>query len=58
MTGALQASENTGHRTASTRSGGLPDGQLGMISAASLVNLVPYDVYDAWVTLSQGRRPG
>lgn len=24
-----------------------------MISAASLVNLVPYDVYDAWVTLQR-----
>lgn len=32
---------------------GLPAGQLGAISAASLVNLVPYDVYDAWVTLDK-----
>src|SRR5262249_2531513 len=31
--------------------GGLPAGQTAAISAASLVNLVPYDVYDAWVTL-------
>jgi cytochrome oxidase assembly protein ShyY1 len=50
VTGDLQASENTG-TSGVDLSGGLPEGQLGMISAASLVNLVPYDVYDAWVTL-------
>ncbi|MET7310104.1 SURF1 family protein [Streptomyces sp. NPDC005134] len=50
VTGDLQASENTGTDGVDT-AGGLPDGELGMISAASLVNLVPYDVYDAWVTL-------
>ncbi|MFD4855733.1 SURF1 family protein [Streptomyces atratus] len=50
VTGDLQASENAGTAGVDT-AGGLPDGQLGMISAASLVNLVPYDVYDAWVTL-------
>ncbi|MFI6121264.1 SURF1 family protein [Streptomyces sp. NPDC051064] len=50
VTGDLQASENSG-TTGVDLSGGLPEGQLGMISAASLVNLVPYDVYDAWVTL-------
>ncbi|MGW2178456.1 SURF1 family protein [Streptomyces sp. NPDC001732] len=50
VTGDLQASENAGTAGADAR-GGLPDGQLGIISAASLVNLVPYDVYDAWVTL-------
>ncbi|MFB7191172.1 SURF1 family protein [Streptomyces sp. NPDC056230] len=50
VTGDLQASENAG-TTGVDSSGGLPPGQLGMISAASLVNLVPYDVYDAWVTL-------
>lgn len=50
MTGDLQASENAGTTGVET-TGGLPDGQLGMISAASLINLVPYDVYDAWVTL-------
>ncbi|MGW6454786.1 SURF1 family protein [Streptomyces sp. NPDC055078] len=52
VTGALQASENAGtdgvHST-----GGLPSGQLGMISASALVNLVPDDVYDAWVTLTE-----
>lgn len=50
VTGDLQASETTGTDGVDAK-GGLPDGQLGMISAASLVNLVPYDVYDAWVTL-------
>ncbi|MCX4847054.1 SURF1 family protein [Streptomyces sp. NBC_00893] len=50
VTGDLQASENAG-TTGVEATGGLPDGQLGMISAASLINLVPYDVYDAWVTL-------
>ncbi|MFE0138446.1 SURF1 family protein [Streptomyces sp. NPDC059037] len=53
VTGALQASENPGSNGVSA-AGGLPDGQLGAISAASLVNLVPGDVYDAWVTLEKG----
>jgi cytochrome oxidase assembly protein ShyY1 len=51
VTGALQASETTGSDGVDDR-GGLPRGQLGMISGASLVNLVPYEVYDAWVTVS------
>ncbi|MDI3384627.1 SURF1 family protein [Streptomyces sp. B-S-A8] len=50
VTGALQASENSG-TDGVHKEGGLPKGQLGMISAASLVNLVPYEVYDAWVTV-------
>ena len=52
VTGDLQASENAGTDGVHSE-GGLPEGQLGMISAASLVNLVPYDVYDAWVTLQE-----
>ncbi|WP_406095349.1 SURF1 family protein [Streptomyces sp. NBC_01013] len=52
VTGDLQASENTGTDGVDAK-GGLPEGQVGMISAASLVNLVPYDVYDAWVTLQE-----
>ncbi|MDN3294423.1 SURF1 family protein [Streptomyces ficellus] len=51
VTGALQASEHTGSSGVGA-SGALPRGQVGMISAASLVNLVPDDVYDAWVTLT------
>ncbi|WP_433546457.1 SURF1 family protein [Streptomyces sp. CA-294286] len=53
VTGALQASENAqtdGVHTA----GGLPAGQVGMISSATLVNLVPYEVHDAWITQSAG----
>lgn len=52
VTGDLQASENAA-TSGVDATGGLPDGQVGMISAASLVNLVPYDVYDAWVTLQR-----
>ncbi|OII62604.1 hypothetical protein BJP40_27765 [Streptomyces sp. CC53] len=53
VTGALQASEHAG--SGGVRAGGLPEGQVGIISAASLVNLVPadVDVYDAWVTLAE-----
>ncbi|MBD0746123.1 SURF1 family protein [Streptomyces sp. CBMA152] len=51
VAGALQASETPGTDGVNA-SGGLPKGQLGMISAASLVNLVPYEVYDGWVTLT------
>ncbi|MEU6706612.1 SURF1 family protein [Streptomyces wuyuanensis] len=59
VTGALQASE-TQHTDGVHTAGGLPSGQLGIISAASLVNLVPDDVYDAWITLTtspEGMRP-
>ncbi|MFI1938270.1 SURF1 family protein [Streptomyces purpureus] len=51
VVGALQASESAG--AAGVHGGGaLPEGQLGIISAASLVNVVPGEVYDAWVTLT------
>jgi len=53
VTGALQASETPGSNGVSA-AGGLPAGQTAAISAASLVNLVPYDLYDAWVTLDKG----
>ncbi|MFD9069946.1 SURF1 family protein [Streptomyces lasiicapitis] len=53
VTGTLQASESLSSQGV-TKAGGLPSGQVGMISAASLVNLVPDDVYDAWVTLDRG----
>ncbi|MEU6676909.1 SURF1 family protein [Streptomyces sp. NPDC046925] len=53
VTGALQASESPGSNGVSS-AGGLPSGQLGAISAASLVNVVQGDVYDAWVTLDKG----
>ncbi|MGW2403419.1 SURF1 family protein [Streptomyces sp. NPDC001739] len=56
VTGALQASENQGTDGVQA-GGGLPRGQLGMISAASLVNIAPYDVYDAWITLTDPQAP-
>ncbi|MGC9540134.1 SURF1 family protein [Streptomyces sp. UG1] len=52
VTGALQASEVPGENGVPAR-GGLPSGQTGAISAASLVNLVPYELYDAWITLDK-----
>lgn len=52
VTGALQASETPGDNGVSAQ-GGLPSGQTAAISAASLVNLVPYPVYDAWITLDK-----
>ncbi|MFF4347469.1 SURF1 family protein [Streptomyces sp. NPDC001530] len=51
VTGALQASESPGSNGVSA-AGGLPEGQTGAISSASLVNLVPYKVYSAWITLA------
>ncbi|MEV6563113.1 SURF1 family protein [Streptomyces kronopolitis] len=56
VTGALQASENQGTDGVQA-GGGLPQGQLGMISAASLVNIVPYPVHDAWITQTDPQRP-
>ena len=53
VTGSLQASETPGDNGVSAQ-GGLPSGQTAAISAASLVNLVPYPVYDAWITLDKG----
>jgi len=52
VTGALQASETPGDNGVSAQ-GGLPAGQTAAISSASLVNLVPYRLYDAWVTLDK-----
>lgn len=47
VVGRLQASETSD--TNGAVNGGLPVGQLGMISPATLVNLLPYPVYDGWV---------
>ncbi|MFE0421656.1 SURF1 family protein [Streptomyces sp. NPDC058953] len=57
--GALQASETVG-KDGVHAAGGLPEGQLAMISAATLVNVVPDEVYDAYVNLTRadaGLRP-
>ncbi|MGN5379596.1 SURF1 family protein [Streptomyces lasalocidi] len=51
VTGALQASETPGDNGVSAAACGLPSGQTAAISSASLVNLVPYKLYDAWITL-------
>ncbi|MFI0915440.1 SURF1 family protein [Streptomyces abikoensis] len=56
VTGALQSSESSTSKGVHS-SGGLPQGQVGVISAASLVNLVPYEVYDAWITLREVPAP-
>ncbi|MET7679112.1 SURF1 family protein [Streptomyces sp. NPDC005423] len=53
VTGVLQASETPGDNGVSAQ-GGLPAGQTAAISSASLVNLVPYPLYDAWITLNKG----
>ncbi|MER6036309.1 SURF1 family protein [Streptomyces sp. NPDC001835] len=52
VTGALQASETPGSNGAGAE-GGLPAGQTAAISSATLVNLVPDRLYDAWVTLDR-----
>ncbi|MFJ5530093.1 SURF1 family protein [Streptomyces sp. NPDC093261] len=52
VTGALQASESPGANGAGG-GGGLPPDETAAISAASLVNLVPYQLYDAWITLDK-----
>src|SRR5262245_24745182 len=56
LTGVLQAPESEGSTDVDT-SGNLPSGQLGMINAATLVNLVPYPVYNGWITLHQATAP-
>ncbi|WP_405840182.1 SURF1 family protein [Streptomyces platensis] len=56
VTGALQASESQGSDGVPGAGGPAP-GRLAMISAASLVNIVPYDVYDAWITLTDTQTP-
>jgi cytochrome oxidase assembly protein ShyY1 len=56
VTGTLQAPESVGDNGVES-SGGLPAGQLGMISAASLINMVPYHVYDGWITLTTATAP-
>ncbi|UQX01789.1 SURF1 family protein [Streptomyces sp. RerS4] len=50
VTGALQSSENSGTKGVHAQ-GGLPPGQLGVIGAATLVNLVQDPLYDAWLTV-------
>ncbi|MCI0386241.1 SURF1 family protein [Streptomyces sp. CNQ085] len=55
VTGVLQAPES--QSSPGAVGGALPQGRIGIISAATLVNLVPYDVYDAWVTVQRAQGP-
>ncbi|QMV22612.1 SURF1 family protein [Streptomyces sp. SCUT-3] len=50
--GYVQAAETVDTQEAHT-TGGLPEGQVGMVSAASLVNIVPYPVHNVWITLPE-----
>ncbi|WP_181727358.1 SURF1 family protein [Streptomyces sp. PT12] len=53
--GALQAPESPSEITAPTTA--LPEGQLGVISAASLINVLPYPVADVWITVRDTEAP-
>lgn len=56
VSGVLQASESQ-NDAGPGASGGLPEGQLGFISAAALVNVVPYQVENAWITQQHTDKP-
>ncbi|RKN43090.1 SURF1 family protein [Streptomyces hoynatensis] len=55
VSGALQAAESAGKVPGPTT--GLPAGQLGVIGAASLINVLPYEVTDAWLTVRDAEPP-
>lgn len=57
VTGALQYPEAAGSNGVPAAPGGLPSGQLGIISPASLVNLLPYPVYSGWITATEAAAP-
>ncbi|WP_165986049.1 SURF1 family protein [Streptomyces sp. YIM 98790] len=54
VTGALQAAESP--RAVNARSG-LPSGQVAVIGAASLINLLPYEVVNGFVTEREATAP-
>ncbi|WP_103502635.1 MULTISPECIES: SURF1 family protein [unclassified Streptomyces] len=54
VVGLLQAPESPRAVSAPT---GLPTGQVGVIGAASLINLLPYDVENAWMTVREVEEP-
>lgn len=56
VTGALQYPES-GDSSGVSAGSALPSGQLGIISAASLVNVLPYPVYGGWVTATHPAAP-
>ncbi|MER8188099.1 SURF1 family protein [Kitasatospora sp. NPDC094015] len=51
VTGRLQAPENAG--SGGAVAGGLPTGQLGTIGPATLLNVLPYPVYDGWLAADE-----
>ncbi|MDT0317992.1 SURF1 family protein [Streptomyces millisiae] len=55
VAGAVQAAESPSEVDGPTD--GLPAGQLGVISAASLINLLPYEVGDPWITVTDAAAP-
>ncbi|TDC13266.1 SURF1 family protein [Streptomyces sp. 8K308] len=55
VVGAVQAGESPSEVDGPTD--GLPTGQLGVISAASLINLLPYEVGDPWITVTDAAAP-
>ena len=55
VSGALQAAESPSKVPGPTS--GLPAGQLGVIGAASLINLLPYEVLDTWLTVREAEPP-
>lgn len=54
LRGRLQTSEDASSPEVIS-SGNLPTGQVGMISPSTLVNLLPYSVYDGWIALDAGK---
>ncbi|MFG1805211.1 SURF1 family protein [Streptomyces sp. NPDC049040] len=57
VTGALQYPETAGSNGVPAAPGALPSGQLGIISAATLVNVLPYPVYSGWITATHSAAP-
>ncbi|WP_129841537.1 SURF1 family protein [Streptomyces sp. RFCAC02] len=55
VTGALQAPESPS--TVDGPTDGLPAGQLGVIGAAALINILPYGITDAWLTVRDAEEP-
>ncbi|WP_328465974.1 SURF1 family protein [Streptomyces sp. NBC_00448] len=56
VTGAMQYPETTETSGVDT-SGALPSDQIGIISGASLVNVLPYSVYNGWITANHPAKP-
>ncbi|RMI27613.1 SURF1 family protein [Streptomyces triticirhizae] len=55
VVGALQAAESPSK--VSGRTEGLAPGELGVIGAASLINVLPYEVTDSWITVREPEPP-